>query len=147
LGKTLNQFSIDFTLAALQITENIDEGVRKVALAIDQAVVIATPVDTGRARSNWLVTVGSQSETDIPPYVPGSQGSTAGPNVQKALDQAKAAVAAYKGAGAIFITNNLPYIQRLDEGWSKQAPAGYVSRAAEAAAKAVGSLSILPTTL
>lgn len=31
------------------------------------------------------------------------------------------------GSAAIFLTNNLPYIERLERGWSKQAPTGMVA--------------------
>lgn len=32
----------------------------------------------------------------------------------------------YTGQGEIVIENDLPYVERLNEGWSSQAPAGYV---------------------
>lgn len=127
----------------LQVTDGVDKAVRRVALAIDQAVVTATPVDTGRARSNWLVSVGAQIEDTIAPYAPGTKGSTAAQNVSQALEQAKGAVSGYRGGSAIYISNNLPYIQRLNDGWSAQAPVNYVEAAVDAAVAAIGTVRIL----
>lgn len=106
-----------------RIEQNADVAVRRCALAVDAAVVIATPVDTGRARANWQV------EVDRPIVTPIEKFSKSG---QEAIDQGKEAIARYKGghaSAAVHITNNLPYIGRLNDGHSAQAPAGFVERA------------------
>jgi hypothetical protein len=89
---------------------------------------MGTPVDTGRARSNWIAQIGSAPDTVIDAYVPGSLGDTEAANTQAALDQAEAVIKNYKGGQEIHITNNLPYIQRLNDGWSSQAPANFVEQ-------------------
>lgn len=99
---------------------------RKVALAVDAEVVVQTPVDTGRARSNWQASLNAPAAGTIEAYAPGKGGNTAGPNTQAALDQAKSVIAGAGQESEINITNNLPYIARLNDGWSAQAPAGYV---------------------
>lgn len=38
---------------------------------------------------------------------------------------------------AIYITNNAPHIERLNEGWSAQTPAGFFERALVAARKSI----------
>jgi hypothetical protein len=43
--------------------------------------------------------------------------------------EAKRRVQSYTLDSKIFISNNLPYIRRLNDGWSQQAPAGYVDSA------------------
>lgn len=104
---------------------------RRVALAADQGVVMATPVDTGRARSNWIVALGTPPSQVINAYSPGDGGSSASANTQAALDQGEAVIRDYSGEGAqeIHITNNLPYIQGLNDGNSAQAPANFVQKA------------------
>ncbi len=102
---------------------------RKAALAVDATVVLATPVDTGRARSNWQVNLNSAADGSIEPYAPGKSGSTAGTNAQAALDQGKQVIGTAQPTQAIHITNNLPYIGRLNDGSSAQAPAGFVQTA------------------
>lgn len=115
------------------------------ALAADQAVVLATPVDKGRARSNWLVELDAPARTTVEPYAPGLGGNTGGANAAAAIAQGQATIALYNGDRntAIAISNNLPYIGRLNEGSSLQAPAGFVEKAVQAAVKQVQGARLL----
>jgi len=140
---SLDRFAHRMRLRGRNVTENTDKLVRKVALITDQAVVSATPVDTGRAKSNWLVQVGSSPNTAIEPYVPGKFGSTAAENTQAAIDQASSAISGYTSGSAIYITNNLPYIQKLNNGSSAQASANFVQQAVLEGAAAVHTARIL----
>lgn len=84
---------------------------KKIVLEIFSRLVVKTPVDTGHARNNWQITIGSeaQDEIDAPINELGAL-STLGPFQD------------------VYITNNVPYIERLDNGHSmKQAPAGMVT--------------------
>ena len=134
---TLQTLSAELKQLSLRISGDLDKVVRQVALAIDQAVVVATPVDTGQARSNWLVSVGQPRTDTIPAYDHGVLGSTSGPNTTQALDQGRGVISSAPSGATIYISNNLPYIGRLNQGYSMQAPAGYVERAVEAASNAV----------
>lgn len=102
------------------ITVNADAGYRATALVVDQVLVVSTPVKTGRARSNW------RASSERPLYRTVDETSA-----QAALDQAKTVIQADR-SGTLYITNNLPYIGRLNDGWSAQAPAGFVERAIQA---------------
>lgn len=113
----------------IRVEKNADAMVRRVALAIDATVVLATPVDTGRARSNWQVQVGSAPAGVREPFSSGEHGSTGAANAQAAIEQGKSAIAAYRSGKEIHIANNLPYIGKLNEGHSAQAPAAFVERA------------------
>lgn len=128
-----------------RLDESAAKVTRRTVLAIDQAVVMATPVDTGRARSNWITAIGFRPEHTQEPYSPGEMGTTGGANAQAAIAQCAAAMGKYrKSEGpSIFITNNLPYIVPLNQGWSQQAPAGFVEEAIEAAVRAVHSARLL----
>lgn len=88
------------------------------------AVVPATPVKTGQARSNWNAGI---SRPDF------STRPTEGRSGDRALQRGSRTIAAAKPGQAVHISNGLPYIQRLNEGWSSQAPAGYIERARAAA--------------
>ncbi len=52
-----------------------------------------------------------------------------GASAAETINQARAVLATKKPGQKIYITNNLPYIRRLNDGYSKQAPAGFVERA------------------
>lgn len=124
-----NEFRKRMRQIGRDVEENSTKLVRKVALAVDATVVLATPVDTGRARSNWQVEIGKAADGTIDPYAPGEGGNTAGVNAQAAMDQARAKIAQVQHGQEVHITNNLDYIQRLNDGWSAQAPAGFVEEA------------------
>lgn len=119
---------------AFKIEGNVEKGMRKVVLAIDNALVSTTPVDTGRARSNWMANLDAPAEGVTDNTSPGpSQAQVAG----------QLAVFKLGKNSAIHLTNNLPYIKRLDEGHSKQQPAGFVRRAILAGIGAVKSVKLL----
>lgn len=122
---------------AVRVTENADLMVRKCALAVDQVLATETPVRTGRARSNWLVTFNAPASGQVPSLGPGAGALQ--------LAQARATISTYRGDvhRSIHITNNLPYINRLNQGWSRQAPAGYVEMAVMKGVEAIGKVDIL----
>lgn len=131
-----------------RVDRNVPKLLRRVGLAVDQAVVTATPVDTGRARSNWRVSVNSPLEDTVEAYVPGMKGSTGGANTGAALAQGVAAVSRVdSGRDVIYISNNLPYIGRLNDGHSAQAPAGYVQTAIGAATSTARVARLLERSL
>lgn len=126
-------------LLAEAVKRNTLLTVKRAAIAADQTAVLRTPVDTGRARANWLVSVGV-AEYSVREVNNLSKGAAA--NV--ALEQGRDAASGYKlGQGGIFITNSVPYIGVLDAGSSAQAPNGMTAAAIQAAAKQLGSAKLL----
>jgi len=136
------EFADSMRRLAKTIVVNVDAGFRATVLAVDAAVVTATPVDTGRARANWRVSTEKQSDV-YDAYQKGKQGSTAGTNTQAAIDQGQEVVAGSPDADTMYISNNLPYIQALNDGSSAQAPAGFVELAIQAGQDTVKSIRAL----
>jgi hypothetical protein len=120
---TLKQLSNKMRLLSRQIPVNVKRGLHQTVLAIDQILVTSTPVDTGRARSNWIVGAGPSNRI-IDAYVPNSGSGSA----EGALRQARAFLDS-TDVSVIYISNNLDYIQYLNEGTSAQAPAGFIEAA------------------
>jgi hypothetical protein len=143
---SLERFSVRISGIGAKVAQEADRVTRQVALLADQTVVLATPVDTGRARSNWIVQLDTAPRRTIDPYVPGDTGSTAAANVSEALAQGSSEISRYDGDKnvAIVISNNLPYIGRLNDGYSRQAPSGFVERAIQAAVQRVRGARLLP---
>lgn len=104
-----------------------------------------TPVDTGRARSNWIVSLGSPVRDERPPFFEGSKGSTGAQNAQVAIQEGSDTIQGRQLGQDIWISNNVKYIGKLNEGSSAQAPAGFVEaairRAVDAGIRAVRLLS------
>lgn len=91
-----------FNKKVIKLTEQVT---RKTAFDLQADLSLQTPVDTGRARANWLPSLNQ----------PRADTVSAGAEVDT-----NAATIGYKIDGTIFIANNLPYIQRLNNGWSSQ---------------------------
>lgn len=72
----------------------------------------------GRFRANWVVSQGSIDRT-----------TSEETNRAKSDGEAQKALTLELG-GVIYLTNSLPYAQRLEHGWSKQAPTGMVRKSA-----------------
>lgn len=130
---SLKQFAVRMKGQGAAIPNRADQVVRQIALAADRALVMGTPVDTGRARANWQATLGEPATGTIDGGFTGSRraGTVRDPTARNA-----AVIAAYRGGTSIFLTNNLPYIVPLNNGHSKQQPAGFVERALNAVTNA-----------
>ena len=90
---------------------------RKITLELDQRVVLSTPVDIGRARGNWFPSLNAPST---------STEATADPTGAATLAAIEATVDAAELGDITWLTNNLPYILKLENGHSQQAPQGMV---------------------
>jgi hypothetical protein len=140
----LGDFSRRIRRRGRQIEANANLIKRKVALIADRELVLGTPVDTGRARSNWLVSLQSPISDAREPYFPGSRlGRGERANAQAAIDQAMSKIGVAAPGQTIFIANNVKYIGLLNEGWSAQAPAGFVQSAIMRAVNSVQGARIL----
>jgi hypothetical protein len=89
--------------------------VRASALSVGASLVRRTPVDTGRAKGNWVPGIGAANTS--------TSANSSGDAAVSAINQT---LQAWRPGQTIYITNSLPYIKRLEDGWSKQAPAGMV---------------------
>lgn len=109
---------------------------KKITFDMHADIMKRTPVDTGRARANWFVSVGLPSK-DVAefPGVPTNYAMKKGKRVKvrnAEIPQPPAPELEIDGTRNTFIINNLPYIKALDEGHSKQAPNGMVKLAMKA---------------
>lgn len=116
----MTTFSLDISKFAEKVSKEADKRVREICLNLYSDITYGTPVDTGRARVNWFTSIGSPSSETI--EFEGGGASASGVAIGRSMpDIAKAT------GNILWITNNLPYIYRLEyEGWSKQAPRGMV---------------------
>jgi hypothetical protein len=121
----LNNFNGVINAFKIEIKDEAENMARRVAFAVDRAVVMASPVDTGRFRANWQVALNSSPSGTVD-HVPGAQGSTTAQNTQKALDQLDKLTKQFKLGDEIVIINNVEYGPVLNDGHSKQAPKNFV---------------------
>lgn len=109
----------------------LDDVARDVVINIGKSVVEMSPVGDpdlwatkpppgyvgGRFRANWQHGFGSTASGTLNEI--DASGGVSLANIQSGVDSNPA-------AGVHFISNNLPYAQRLENGYSSQAPAGMV---------------------
>jgi hypothetical protein len=124
---SFDEFAKRMGLLADQIPFKVNAIKRKIALDILRNVVLATPVDTGRARNNWFVSLNHA----IPKVIWGSKDRDAAKGLfdeagTVAVKSGEAEIGHARPDMTIVLQNNLPYIQALNNGWSKQAPRMFV---------------------
>lgn len=98
-----------------RIAEVVQMATQKIAMQCLRGVVLRTPVDTGRARSNWNVSLDGPDTSE--------QGIDSAEGI---ISAGSSAILASKPYATIYISNGLPYITALEYGHSKQAPGGMV---------------------
>lgn len=107
--RQFNQFMRNITP---EIEEKLGEIRRWVAIEIWTRVTQKSPVDTGRFRASWNIEEGSP---DLSVRPEGRYGQPLMPSNISDRPFAKT-----------FVSNGLPYGERLEFGWSRQAPHGMV---------------------
>jgi hypothetical protein len=103
--------------AKRKLKENPDKLIRALALEVAKRVILRTPVDTGRARGNWNLSVG---EPDF------DTSKHNAPKGQAPIRRAMARLQGVEYGDEVWLANGLPYINALEHGHSKQAPTGMV---------------------
>lgn len=104
------------TLFIRALEEDFSKEVKRIAGMMLQAVITQSPVDTGAYRANHRVSVGFEDFTQDMGDVDKSGMQTLRVGVGK--------IAGMPTYGTLYIQNNLPYAEALENGHSGQAPAG-----------------------
>lgn len=119
------KFAADLAGLARELGIEVSTVIKKVTIDVWGRVTELTPVDTGRARASWHIT---DSPGNDKPEEPGTYGPPLLPRH-------------VPNADILYIVNGLPYIGKLNDGWSDKAPAGFVEMAvAEVLAEADAEL-------
>lgn len=120
----------------LKVLNRSDEALRAAYLAIGAAVTLGTPVGNpslwkskpppgyvgGTARRNWQASLNAPASGEMRETDPSGAAALR-------LQETTAGQFTTRRHQSIWLTNNLPYIGALNDGWSTQAPAGFVEEA------------------
>ena len=87
------------------------------ALEIFKAVILRTSVDTGRLRANWFSSINTSQSRTV------EENDKSG---GKAIGYARQTTSVAKLGDSIYLVNNLPYAELIENGRSDQSPAGMV---------------------
>ena len=118
MSNELAQFNREIDAFARKIPDRATVLQKKVALEALQRLVSKTPVDTGRARGNWQVTIGDPATGQL---------EVLDINGAETITQGLAAIADLPAYQVVWISNNVDYIESLEHGHSKQAPQGMLA--------------------
>lgn len=113
----MSGFTLDIKNFVEKAKKNPETVARQVSFKLFSAVIKASPVDTGRFRMNWQ-TAGAVAPSGI---IDGTDKGGAA-----AIGDAASYIFAASDWNEFTLTNNLPYAERLEYGWSNQAPQGMV---------------------
>lgn len=124
-------FEDDWKKESEAVIKATQETVKVTAISLFNGVVLSTPVANrtlwknpnanpehvgGAARSNWFLSLNGNY-----------RGTTDDVNGEKDRLKEIAAIQKIPYSSEYTLTNGLPYIYRLENGWSTQAPAGVVA--------------------
>lgn len=111
-------FKSDMEWATRKITDAHNKIASTAALDLFASTIRDTPVDLGGARGGW---------TTKAVVEPAKSPDRLDPTGELALAEMRANVP-YGAGQEVFMANTLPYIERLEYGYSKKAPQGMVRR-------------------
>lgn len=111
-------FTLDVKAFCDKAKKNPETVMRAVSLKLFTAIIKASPVDTGRFRMNWQAS-GSNPAKGVIENREDKSG-------EGAIAFARGYIMESNLWSEFTLTNNLPYAQRLEYGWSQQAPFGMV---------------------
>jgi hypothetical protein len=120
----LFEFTADWEKLAEKAGVTAGQALKKVSLDLWTEITRRTPVKHGYAQANWHLTQGTPSQEISPVPNPKFEGVIPPPPQPD--------VSGIDGTQDIFVINNLPYIEPLEHGHSKQAPSGMVAVSIEA---------------
>lgn len=122
-------FALDISAFAAKAKKNPEIVIRQVSIKLFRAIILGSPVDTGRFRMNWQA-AGSSPETGTVAGVD-KTGSTS-------INKMASVIVGLKDWSEFTLANNLPYANVIEYGgypgegpnttggYSKQAPSGVV---------------------
>lgn len=108
------------------VKKDIQNHTKRVALKLLRSLVTESPIDLGRFNLNWLVGLNRKDSRII-------NRTDLGKTI--AISTGGAIIKKHKSFGSIWISNNLPYARKLNQGHSSQAPANFVEKATARAVK------------
>lgn len=143
MGGSSQQWKLKLDAGWLEAMGGARQAVIDLGIEALDRVKRKTPVDTGHAQNNWIVSIGALDTADTMSKPPAKGAKEA----DSFAARNSAALAAYPTDSfpVVNLQNNLPYALALEYGHSKQAPGGMVAMTeAEISAAMAEGIDILP---
>ncbi len=126
----------DFTAARIDdamddVEKTVETYVRRGSLGALSHMVLASPVDTGRFRAAWLVSLNAPVSNAPTAYADAVKNDPRYPN--DAISTGSGVINSYKDYSVVIIQNNVEYAAILNDGTSSRPPGGFVESGINAA--------------
>lgn len=119
------RFTADVTRFEHRVRGRLDDFVRRIALVMAENVIVGgefapgTPIDTGFARASWYLVLNAETAQRV--------NTAIGSNPRGSLDDIALDIVRVRAGDLLIFANGAAYIRRLEfDGWSGQAPVGFV---------------------
>lgn len=110
------EMSLDISV---ELEDIVNQEAQVISLNALRSLVKMTPFKTGRAKGNWFVSPNEKSNRSVSEFRSARQAISEGiATINSVINERYP---------SITISNNLPYIEKLEQGSSVQAPAGFVN--------------------
>lgn len=116
-GSLSGSFAAQLQQFSIKTQEKMDAVFQDIVIEIGESVIMLSPVDTGRFKGNWQLTIDAPSNQSLINY--DKQGFA---TLERLVNVANTLEIGQKA----FIVNNLRYAIPLEYGHSDQAPSGVV---------------------
>lgn len=143
MGVQNNKGDIDLGNVMAGATQFVEEKIIGFTTDLFHELVERTPIDTGKAKASWHIGVNEYLDSEVnggnPPYVGGVEIEQRFRKRNRFLNAPRSgrALSGFIGSGRgksdnIVISSNVPYMARLNRGWSKQAPPFFIESTIDA---------------
>jgi hypothetical protein len=122
-----NKFSNRVREISVELDKSVDKVIKEVASIVGDTVRERTPIDKGVARDNWRTALNSPIKEAE--YLHDGESRR---EWTRQVPISKKVVGDYKKGDIIYITNNVDYMEKLNAGSSRQAPANFIDHAISA---------------
>lgn len=114
----IKAFEADLEAFADKIDVRLDQVIAKIAFDLFSGFSLRTPVDTGYARANWLISFGNIDQKTLKPGSITSEAAAVSRNNRQLAKLGKGGNKRF--SDSVFITNSVPYIIYLEQGRTNQ---------------------------
>ncbi len=121
----MREFALKMVKRGTALADNVAQYRTDMGTAILQELVTATPVDTSLHKSRWQIGL-DQRPNFVDDFAVGKFGSTSAITGRLTVGRGRLNLRNTGKTKIIFISNNGPAIRLLNEGYSKQAPSGFI---------------------
>lgn len=130
MSKPFSDIDKDMEILSVRVANNAHKLMKEGVVASGSALASKTPIDTGRASGNWQASASIPITSESEQFFP-----------ESSIAQIMSIRDVKTGKNTkLYLTNNVPYINRLNMGWSQQQPSPFwIERTVNAVFKAIFS--------